>query len=64
MKLLKAEVHNFGSYKDLEFDFNDLGLALIHGATGSGDVFDKLIDNISESDEQKIKLKATWRELI
>lgn len=30
----------------------------------SGEVFDKLIDNTSESDEQKIKLKATWKELI
>lgn len=36
MKLLKAEVRNFGSYRHLEFDFNDLGLALVHGATGSG----------------------------
>lgn len=36
MKLLKAEVHNFGSYAHLEFDFNDLGLALVHGSTGSG----------------------------
>lgn len=36
MKLLKAEVHNFGSYSHLEFDFSNLGLALIHGDTGSG----------------------------
>lgn len=28
------------------------------------EVFDKLIDNTSESDEQKTKLKAIWRELI
>lgn len=36
MKLLKAEVTNFGSYESLSFDFKDQGLALVHGATGSG----------------------------
>lgn len=36
MILLKATVKNFGSYASLEFDFNDLGLALVQGATGSG----------------------------
>ncbi len=36
MKLLKAEVQNFGSYSKLEFSFQDKGLALLHGATGSG----------------------------
>lgn len=36
MKLLAAQVENFGSYKELIFEFSDLGLVLIHGATGSG----------------------------
>lgn len=36
MKLLKVHAYNFGSYKEIEFDFNDQGLALIYGATGSG----------------------------
>lgn len=36
MKLLKAEVTNFGSYEYLEFDFSENGLAIITGATGSG----------------------------
>lgn len=36
MKLKKCQVTNFGSYRTLEFDFSDLGLTLIHGATGSG----------------------------
>lgn len=36
MKLLKAKVKNFGSYEDLEFDFSNLGLTLVHGATGAG----------------------------
>ena len=36
MKLLKATVTNFGSYKHLEFDFNSNGLTLISGPTGSG----------------------------
>lgn len=36
MRLLRAEVENFGSYKHLEFSYSDLGLSLIHGPTGSG----------------------------
>ena len=36
MKLLNCTLTNFGSYKELEFDFSDLGLALVYGATGSG----------------------------
>lgn len=36
MKIVKANVFNFGSYKELEFNFNEQGLALIQGATGSG----------------------------
>jgi len=36
MKLRIIEVHNFGSYKDLEFDYTSLGLTLISGPTGSG----------------------------
>lgn len=36
LKLLKAKVTNFGSYRELEFNFQDQGLALIYGATGSG----------------------------
>ncbi len=36
MKLLRCSVKNFGSYKDLEFDFSNLGLSLVYGATGSG----------------------------
>lgn len=36
MKLLKGEFFNFGSYEHIEFDFLDLGLVLIKGATGSG----------------------------
>lgn len=36
MRFLKAKVANFGSYKDLEFDFNDLGLTLVSGTTGAG----------------------------
>lgn len=36
MKLLSCTVSNFGSYKELEFDFSDQGLTLIHGPTGSG----------------------------
>ncbi len=36
MKILKATVINFGSYKELTFDFSDTGLALVQGATGSG----------------------------
>lgn len=36
MRLLTGKVKNFGSYRELEFDFNDQGLVLIKGATGSG----------------------------
>jgi len=36
MRFLTAEVLNFGSYKELSFDFDANGLTLIHGATGSG----------------------------
>lgn len=36
MRLLKVEVTNFGSYPNLEFTFENQGLSLIHGATGSG----------------------------
>lgn len=36
MKLLRCSVANFGSYEKLDFDFSNLGLTLIHGATGSG----------------------------
>lgn len=36
MKVLSCSVMNFGSYKDLTFDFSKAGLALIYGATGSG----------------------------
>lgn len=36
MKLLKAHVVNFGSYRELAFDYSDLGLSLVYGATGSG----------------------------
>ncbi len=36
MRLKNCRATNFGSYKDLSFDFSNLGLALVHGATGSG----------------------------
>lgn len=36
MKLLQAEIENFGSYKHLTFDFTGQGLTLIQGPTGSG----------------------------
>jgi DNA repair exonuclease SbcCD ATPase subunit len=36
MRLLKCEAHNFGSYKHLEIDFSNAGLALIYGPTGAG----------------------------
>lgn len=35
MKVSKAKVSNFGSFKELDFDFQD-GLTLIYGATGAG----------------------------
>lgn len=36
MKLLKAHVENFGSYRTLDFDFSGQGLTLVYGPTGSG----------------------------
>lgn len=36
MRLLKAIVTNFASYSDLEFSFDNVGLSLIYGPTGSG----------------------------
>lgn len=36
MKILHCEVQNFASYKNLEFDFENQGLCLISGPTGSG----------------------------
>lgn len=36
MKILYAEVTNFGSYRHLRFRFDGLGLALVSGQTGSG----------------------------
>jgi DNA repair exonuclease SbcCD ATPase subunit len=36
MKILSASVQNFASYKSLEFDFQNQGLTLIQGPTGSG----------------------------
>ena len=36
MKIISAEVRNFGSYKHLEFNFQNQGLALIAGPTGVG----------------------------
>ena len=36
MKILNVHLENFASYKELDFSFNDKGLVLIHGATGSG----------------------------
>ena len=36
MKLGKGSYRNFGSYAELEIDFQDLGLTLISGQTGSG----------------------------
>lgn len=36
MKVLKGSFQNFGSYGSLEFDFSNLGLALVFGKTGSG----------------------------
>lgn len=36
MKLKSIIITNFGSYNTLAFEFEDLGLTLIHGATGSG----------------------------
>lgn len=36
MKILSASVRNFGSYKELNFNFYSKGLTLISGPTGSG----------------------------
>jgi len=36
VRILKAKVHNFGSYKELEFEYNNQGLTLVYGPTGSG----------------------------
>lgn len=36
MTLHKAKVTNFGSFRELEFNFDTPGLSLIHGPTGSG----------------------------
>ncbi len=36
MRIISAHVQNFGSYKGLTFDFQNQGLTLIQGPTGSG----------------------------
>lgn len=36
MKILSVHLENFGSYETLDFDFQNQGLTLIQGATGSG----------------------------
>lgn len=36
MKILSAQIENFASYKKLDFDFQNQGLTLIQGPTGSG----------------------------
>lgn len=36
MKLVSGHATNFGSYSHLDFEFNDVGLVLIKGSTGSG----------------------------
>lgn len=36
MEILNASIVNFGSYRQLDFDFTNTGLCIIHGATGSG----------------------------
>lgn len=36
MLIKSARVENFASYKQLDIDFSDKGLMLIHGSTGSG----------------------------
>lgn len=36
MNFYSFHVTNFGSYKDLSFDFRNCGLTLIHGPTGAG----------------------------
>jgi len=36
MRIHSCEIENFVSYRRLKFDFDDNGLVLIHGSTGSG----------------------------
>lgn len=36
MRIISCTLQNFASYKNLEFDFENQGLTLIQGATGSG----------------------------
>lgn len=36
LRILHAEVDNFGSYRHLKFNFQSLGLTLVSGTTGSG----------------------------
>lgn len=36
MRVISARVSNFGSYRNLEFSFDSLGLTLVSGGTGSG----------------------------
>lgn len=36
MQIVRASVKNFGSYEDLDFNFNHKGLTLIYGAAGAG----------------------------
>lgn len=36
MRLIHCSVENFASYQYLEFNYEDLGLSLVYGATGSG----------------------------
>lgn len=36
MRIISCSLQNFGSYKNLEFDFENQGLTLVQGATGSG----------------------------
>jgi DNA repair exonuclease SbcCD ATPase subunit len=36
MRIINAKVQNFASYKELNFDFDEQGLCLIQGPTGSG----------------------------
>lgn len=36
MRVISCSLQNFASYKSLEFNFNDQGLCLIEGPTGSG----------------------------
>lgn len=36
MQILSVDLHNFASYKTLQFQFDGVGLALIQGPTGSG----------------------------